>query len=90
MTGTGARVSHILDCDGFRLTAGAQIKENDGSISRHRPNNGRLNLIEANVGDGVRVVWPLYLLRSRAVLQIPDADAASTRRCGEAVARSVE
>jgi hypothetical protein len=90
MTGTGAGVSHVLAWDGYRLTASAKIKENDGSISRHGPNDGRLNLIEADVGDGVRVVWPLYPLRGRAVFQIPDADAASARRRGKAVARPVE
>ena len=89
MTGTAA-VRNVRKRDMLKLTASAKIKENDGSISCCGPNNGCLDLVEADVRDGVRVIWPLYPLRGRAVLQIPDADAAGARRRGKAVVRPVE
>ena len=89
MTGT-ATVSNIQWRDRSTLTPSAKIKENDGSISCRGPNDGCLDLVEADVRDGIRVIWPLYPLWGRAVLQIPDADATGARRRGKAIARPVE
>lgn len=69
----------------------AQVEENNGAVGADGTDDRGLNLVEANVGNGVGVVRPLYRLRSRAVLQIPNANAAGTRggdeRVGGAVVR---
>lgn len=82
----GGELENGLD-DGH---VGAQIEENNGAIGADGTNDRGLNLVEANVGDGVGVIRPLYCLRSRAVLQIPNANAAGTRGGDEGVGGAVE
>lgn len=69
---------------------GAQIEQNDRAICADGTHDRGLNLVEANIGDGVAVVRPLYRLRSRAVLQIPNTNAAGTRRGDEGVGGAME
>lgn len=90
MTGTARGLDQVasLQVHG-QHTVCTQIKKNERTVGGDRPNDRCLDLVEADVGNGIGVIWPLYCLSGRALVQIPDSDTPCARRSGKDVAGPV-